>query len=153
MSTFFFRPNFLGGNWNWGFGIRDLGLGIEDLGLGTWDLDSSWPTDLFDQFFSFLLSTSIAFGKLPRLKFSFLPYFGITRRCMLVIFIFYFCAFFLLLRLLLFTHFGKTSVTENLFPPIFWPKKNNSFAFWRFFLYKLCEFWRPTVVPISLWSL
>ena len=26
------------------------------------------------------------------------------------------------LRLLLFTHFGETSVTENLFPPIFWHK-------------------------------
>ena len=32
------------------FGIRDLGLGIEDLGHGILDLDTSWPTDLFDQF-------------------------------------------------------------------------------------------------------
>ena len=27
---------------------------------------------------------------------------------------------FLFLRFLLFTHFGETPVTENLFPPIFW---------------------------------
>ena len=42
------------GTWDLGiairFGIRDLGLGSEDLGLGFWYLDSSWPTDLFDQF-------------------------------------------------------------------------------------------------------
>ena len=42
--------------WDLGIGIEnlefviwDLGLGIKDLGLGIWDLDSSWPTDHFDQ--------------------------------------------------------------------------------------------------------
>ena len=41
---------------NLGFRIRGLGsvtwnpvFGIEDLGLRIWDLDSSWPTDPFDQ--------------------------------------------------------------------------------------------------------
>ena len=33
---------------------------------------------------------------------------------------FLFSFFFLLLRLLLFTHFGESPVRENLFPPIFW---------------------------------
>ena len=32
-----------------GFGICDLGFGIQDLGLRIWNLDSSWPTDPFDQ--------------------------------------------------------------------------------------------------------
>ena len=34
--------------------------------------------------------------------------------------LFFLSFFFFFLRVLLFTHFGKTPVTENLFPPIFW---------------------------------
>ena len=35
--------------WNLGFGTCDQGFGIKDLGLGIWDLDSSSPTDPFNQ--------------------------------------------------------------------------------------------------------
>ena len=39
-----------------------------------------------------------------------------------IVFTYFFLSFFLflLLRLLLFTHFGESPVRENLFPPIFW---------------------------------